>query len=192
MHRWKNEEIEWLRANVGGVAYTDLLAKFNHHFKCDLNLWQLRGAIGYYKIPPNAKWKWPKSDEKWPEHWKPRGGNTRFKKGHTGYGTRPPGTVRLLHDGYLQINVGAGKWVYLHRVIYEGINGPIPKSHRVIFADGDKTNLSPSNLLCVSNSQLVIMNKYGLRYDNAELTKLGALSAKVKEVARQRKLKMSK
>ena len=43
----------------------------------------------------------------------------------------------------------------------------------VIFADGDKSNMSKENLLLVDNNQLLILNQNGLINENRELTKTG-------------------
>lgn len=59
------------------------------------------------------------------------------------------------------------------------IYGKIPKEHKIIFADGNKLNVDPNNLILVTNSEELIMNKNKLRYDEAELTKTGSLIAKV-------------
>ena len=51
--------------------------------------------------------------------------------------------------------------------------------HKVIFADGNKRNFDIDNLILVSDSEALIMNANKLRYENKELTKTGALIAKV-------------
>lgn len=42
-------------------------------------------------------------------------------------------------------------FVLKHRFLWETANGPIPKGHKVIFADGDKTNITLDNLIMVSS-----------------------------------------
>ena len=66
-----------------------------------------------------------------------------------------------------------------HRLVYEASHGPIPKNHAVIFLDGDTRNFDPSNLQAVSRGTLAILNKRGLIYKNAELTKVGVNIAKL-------------
>lgn len=51
--------------------------------------------------------------------------------------------------------------------------------YKVIFADKNKRNFSPENLILVSNSEALIMNNNKLIYEEAELTKSGSLIAKI-------------
>lgn len=51
--------------------------------------------------------------------------------------------------------------------------------HKVIFADGNKRNFNIDNLILVTNSEALIMNKNKLIYEDVELTKTGSLIAKV-------------
>lgn len=85
--------------------------------------------------------------------------------------------------GYVHVKVCDGKgnknWVPKQRVIYEQHYGPIPKGHKVIFADGNRFNFDIDNLVLVSSSEELIMNQRNLRYDDQDLTKTGHLIAKV-------------
>lgn len=49
----------------------------------------------------------------------------------------------------------------------------------IIFADGDKLNMSLDNLLLVSWRDLVVMNKRGLITKDADVTKTGVTLASV-------------
>lgn len=119
------------------------------------------------------------------------GAKTRFKKGQVppnkgvkgiSYpgmektqfrpGTRPPnhkpvGTIRLeSRDGYLQIKTAEGmcQWKQLHRVIWERMNGPIPRGAIVAFIDGDKMNLRITNMELLTKAQNATRNsvhRYG-------------------------------
>ncbi len=41
----------------------------------------------------------------------------------------------------------------LARRIWEEHNGPIPAGHKIIYLDGDRFNLAPKNLACLSHSE---------------------------------------
>jgi len=109
------------------------------------------------------------------------GGNrTSFKKGHTPQNHREVGSKRVNVDGYHEIKVAEpNKWQLEHRVIYEKAHGTIPKGSKVIFADGDKDNLDLDNLVLVSSSEELILNRRKLLTDDKEITKTGVLIAKV-------------
>lgn len=55
--------------------------------------------------------------------------------------------------GYLRVNIGKGKWVYLHRLRYEQAFGPIPEGYHIHHMDGDKLNNHPMNLMMMSESE---------------------------------------
>ncbi len=58
--------------------------------------------------------------------------------------------------------------------------------HKVIFADKNKRNFNLDNLILVADSEALIMNTNKLIYEEAELTKTGALIAKI--IDKNRKL----
>ena len=56
----------------------------------------------------------------------------------------------------------------------------VPKESVIIFADGDKTNLSIENLICVSRKELRVLNQCRLISPVPELTKTGLNIAKIR------------
>jgi hypothetical protein len=85
---------------------------------------------------------------------------TEFKKGNKPQNHLPVGSERVAKDSIIQIKIAEpNKWRSKHSLIYEREHGPIPKSHVVIFLDGDKRNFDPANLFCVSRSELVRLNE---------------------------------
>lgn len=117
------------------------------------------------------------------------GGNkTSFKKGHRSANAVPIGTEHKRYSkgdevGYWCVKVCDGKgnknWVAKHRLIYEKAYGKIPKGHKVIFADGNRENFDLDNLVLVSSSEELILNRRKLLFDDKEITKTGVLIAKV-------------
>lgn len=156
------------------------------------------GCIKKGNIPMNKGKKW---DEYLSKEKQERCRKTTFKKGNKPLNAVDIGTEHMRYSGskpndqgYLCVKVCDGKgnknWKPKHVVIYEQHYGPIPKNHKVIFADGDRFNFDINNLILVSNSEELIMNQKKLRYKDAELTKTGSLIAKV--VDRSNKLKNQK
>ena len=54
-----------------------------------------------------------------------------------------------------------------------------PEKHSVLFADGNKLNLSIDNLLLVSKAELLMLNRRRLISENSEITKTGLNVVKV-------------
>jgi hypothetical protein len=123
------------------------------------------------------------------------GGNkTSFKKGQDAHNYRPVGSERVDSDGYLLVKVSDKgpwhkRWRHKHKVLWEESKGPIPKGHVLIFADGNKQNISLNNLLLATNSQLARLNQNHLIFDNPDLTKTGLIIADIYGKIGERKRK---
>ncbi len=104
------------------------------------------------------------------KHYQPGGRciETQFKPG------RPPelarnylaiGSERISKDGYLERKVSddqrvapAQSWRAVHILLWEGANGPLPRSHAVVFKDGDKRHIAIDNLELVTRAELMRRN----------------------------------
>ena len=77
-----------------------------------------------------------------------------FPKGNKPANYRPVGTIRAV-DGYQEIKVAEGmrQWKLLHRVVWERMNGKIPKGMVVIFLDGNTENIEITNLSLMTKAQ---------------------------------------
>lgn len=70
---------------------------------------------------------------------------TQFKPGRKpeeAHNYRPVGSVRVTRDGYLERKVSDGlarRWVAVHRLVWEAVNGPVPKGWIVVFRPGMAT-----------------------------------------------------
>ena len=151
----------------------------NHHLNSGLtgryekgHVSHNKGRKGYYA---------PGSEKGW------------FRKGEKPWDTVPVGTVVVKSDGYLwkkvddKPGVWTQNWRQLHLLLWEEAYGAVPEGHRVIFKDGDRQNCVLENLALVSLAENAVMNKQGLRFDNAEHTETGILIAKIKIASRRRK-----
>lgn len=112
----------------------------------------------------------------------PNGAGTRFKPGHVpankgrkGYcapgsekgwfrkGIRSAtymevGSLRLSHDGYVEIKTrdapGASAWYLFHVLLWEDAHGPLNRRrHCLIFKDGDRLNVDLDNLERITRAQ---------------------------------------
>ena len=189
MHRYTPEEVEFLKQNYKGRDARELTELFNDHFSHNLKQSQVKAAVH------NRGFKCGKDFRFKPGHIPYNKGvkgirvsiATEFKPGHMPVNHKPVGSERINRNGYIEIKIREPRtWAAKHRVIWEKANGPIPKGHVILFADGNKLNLSLDNLLIVSRGELAVMNHENLIYKNKELTRSGQLIAALKIKIRDR------
>jgi len=88
-------------------------------------------------------------------------------------------TETIDNQGYINIkvsnssNITKENWKRKHIWVWEKANGKIPKGYIVIFLDGCKTNCVLENLALVSKGENALLNHFGLRNRNTEITKTG-------------------
>ena len=101
-----------------------------------------------------------------------RSAETRFKKGrpaHEARNYRPIGSLRISKDGYLERKVTddpsikpALRWVGMHRLVWESVNGPVPAGHIVAFKPSRRTtdigSITPESVELITRSELMRRN----------------------------------
>jgi HNH endonuclease len=100
--------------------------------------------------------------------WSPgRMRETQFKKGERqGVAAevyKPIGTERVSKDGYLERKVNDDlpfqrRWRFVHLIVWEEANGPLPRGHAIAFKNGDKTDIRIENLECITRRELMLRN----------------------------------
>ena len=111
----------------------------------------------------------------------------RFKKGNRPGNALPVGTEVVREDGYLYVKIEEPNiWKTKHHMIWEEEYGEIPEGHVLLFGDGDQTNIDINNLILISRTQLITLNRYGLIQSDIELTKTGILIADLHQKAGER------
>ena len=190
MHRYSEEQKEFIITNNYGKYSKELAEMFNQYFNTNITAKEIAyfrrnnklnsGLTGQFKkgnVPHN---KDKKQVEYMSKEAIERTKETRFKKGNKPKNYRPVGSERITKDGYIEVKVAdPNKWETKNKIIYKQYFGDIPKGHKVIYADGNKLNNDINNLILVSDNEELIMNKYKLRTEDIELTKTGYLIAKV-------------
>lgn len=91
---------------------------------------------------------------------------TQFKKGQFPVNKDPGfyviGALRVNADGYIDMRVsfepGAKGWRALHRILWEDRHGTVPKSHVVVFRNGDALDCWYDNLELISRAELCRRN----------------------------------
>lgn len=90
------------------------------------------------------------------------GKDTQFRKGNIPQTSVPvgseswttPGRKRLKKVSYLRRKVAEPNfWKFVHIIVWEQANGPVPPGHIVRFVDGDTKNIVLSNLICITRSE---------------------------------------
>ena len=88
---------------------------------------------------------------------------------------------KVIDSGMWKVKVAEPNvWQFEHRVLWEGIHGPIPKGHALIFLDNDQDNIAIDNLELLSRAHLAILNKFYGSYKNACADERRALVALAK------------
>ncbi|GBU21050.1 hypothetical protein R80B4_00939 [Fibrobacteres bacterium R8-0-B4] len=203
-HAWTDANIAWLRKNAAGRSLAEITERFNRRFwrEVAVGVGTVRQRMHQHGIRSGVDRRFKPGVQNAPklkkgEYWAGCESGW-FKKRNRPHNAVPVGTLSdtcQRQYGYLAVKIGEpNEWLPLHRAIWEFINGPVPAGCMVIFGDRDKYNLSPSNLVCVTAAQLAVMNQCKLIYNDAELTRVGALAASVKMASyrRKRELKTKK
>jgi len=86
-----------------------------------------------------------------------------FQKGHVPKNTKHDEAITIRQKKgdppYKYFRVIVGKWMLLHRYLWEQVNGPIPPKHVLRFKDGDTINCELDNLELISMSKNMTMNQ---------------------------------
>ena len=175
-HKYTNIELIFLRDNYPGKSRAELTKLFNEEFSTLLSKRQITSVLKRYGFINGLGGRFQKGHCPWNKGLKSVTGysSTRFKTGHTPLNKRPILSERVNRYGYIEIKVAnPNVWKSKHSYVWKMRHGDIPKNHVVIFADGNNRNFDIDNLLLVSRSELVQMNKQKLIFNDKELTKTG-------------------
>lgn len=184
LHKFTEEQAEFLIKHVKGRGNKELTDLFNKHFGLNLKVSQVEAFKKNRRLSSGLP------------------GN-RFAKGYTPYNKGkviskvPIGAERIDSKGYVMVKVAQGKnqknWQYKHILLWEKHNGPVPLGHVLLFADGNKRNVCLENLMLVTKKQMVRLNQLGLIKNDAELTRTGIVIADLaNKIGELRRTKVNK
>lgn len=121
--------------------------------------------------------------------------STQFRKGQAPRNTMPLWSFRMC-DGYLMLKTGkpgpkpTSGWEYVHKLIWEHWNGPLPdwRKARIWWKDGDHLNNSLSNLELVAGADHVARTTvHNLPKELAQVIQLrGALNRRIRRMQREK------
>src|SRR5665648_186364 len=197
--KYRSEHIEFITANIKGRSFKDLTTMFNEHFGMDLKVSTMVSLSDRHDLHNGRDTRLNKGYEltqfkkghvpfnkgkKGVGGWEP----TQFKAGNKPWNYKPLGSERIDGEGYASIKIAdPNKWKTKHTIIWESINGPVPKGSVILFGDGDKQNFEVINLILVSRKQLVRLNQHNLIKSDTELTRTGIIIADIYNKIGERK-----
>ncbi|MDR3061267.1 MAG: HNH endonuclease [Dysgonamonadaceae bacterium] len=190
--------IQFLKGIVKGRSYAEITRMFNKKFRFAITVDAMRCLLERYNLkngrdcrfqpgqePPNKGRKGvcaPGSEKGW------------FKPGSKPFNTMPLWSERINADGYVEIKYAEksgppkNRWKGKHVLIWEKANGPVPKGHVVIFADGNRQNFKLENLILVSRKELAVLNHLNmLSSKNEDITKISVGIARLRVLIADRK-----
>lgn len=180
--RYTKEELEYIRKITPGRHYKEIVEMFNKKFERQIDAKKLKETLGNHGISTGLTGRFEKGHvpvnkgKKFPG----TGNITTFKKGNIPANKMKVGEDVITTDGYVKTKIAEPNvWEYKHKLIWAEAHGPVPEKHSVIFADGNKLNLSIDNLLLVSRAELLMLNRRRLISEDSELTKTGLNVVKV-------------
>lgn len=166
-HQYTTEEQKFMTEYVPRHSYREIKKAFTEKFGWEISLGQIKSYIGNHHLSTGRTGQFQKGQK---PHNKGKKGicadgceKTWFKKGHIPKNYRPVGSERVNKDGYVEVKVAdPNKWKLKHRVVWEAVNGKIPKGCIIIFRDNDKTNINIDNLLLIKRGIHAVLNHTGL------------------------------
>ena len=178
-------EQDFIAEHYKGILTADLTDMLNKEFGTNYKPSQLRsykknrhmasGVDGTfraegrrYKLPKGTRI--PGSEKGW------------FKKGQMPHNHLEVGAQVFTFDGYIKVKIAEPNyWEFLHKLVWQEANGPIPPEHNIIFLDGNKQNCSLENLYCIPKDEYGALQS--LRSENPEITLTAAAVVKLKYLA---------
>lgn len=190
---YTSEIQKFILDNVKGIEITELTNLINQKFDTNYRKSQIHSFVNNRGLKSGLDFRFEKGHiphNKGKEKYWIGGEETQFKKGHIPHNHKPIGTERITKDGYIEIKItDPNKWRGKHILVWEKQNGPLPKSHVVIFGDRDKRNFNINNLILVSRQQLAVLNKHKLIQTNTDSTRTGVIIANLYKKINDRKIK---
>ena len=178
-------EQDFIAEHYKGILTADLTDMLNKEFGTDYKPSQVRsykknrhmssGVDGTfraegrrYKLPKGTRI--PGSEKGW------------FKKGQMPHNHLEVGAQVFTFDGYIKVKIAEPNyWEFLHKLVWQEANGPIPPEHNIIFLDGNKQNCNLENLYCIPKDEYGALQS--LRSENPEITLTAVAVVKLKYLA---------
>ena len=196
--------VRYIMDNYVGTGPTEMAGKLNAAFETNYTVAQINGYYSNHHLNCGITGRFEKGHVPANKGKHPptvgRMAETQFMKGNLPHNTKPIGYERISKDGYVEVKVKMrpsspycnDNFIPKHRLLWEAENGPVPKGHKLIFADGDKTNISLDNLLLITDAQMARLNKSGFVKVDKDLTVASLLVCDVISKTARRKEEMTR
>ena len=168
--QFPKEVAEYIKKNYIGTGHKEMAAVLNEIFGTSYTQSQIKGFYSNHNLNSGLTGRFEKGHvsankgQKMSKDLYEKCKGTMFKKGNVPSNHRPVGSERVTKDGYIEVKIAEpNKWRLKHLVAWERVNGPLPKGYAILFLDGNKQNTDISNLRLMSRSELLIMNRFGIK-----------------------------
>lgn len=201
--KYPQEIIEYVIANHKGIGPTEMAGILNDKFGTSYTKEQIKGLYGRNKLNSGVTGYFEKGKpainkgKKWDEYMtkeaQEKSLETAFHKGNVPFNHAHVGSIakRTQHSYrkeeretayvyYIKVSE-PNKWVPLHRLNFEAAYGPVPKGHVIVFADGNRLNAHPENLVAVPRSLMTTINQWMPEYHSRQELETLILIAKNKQ-----------
>lgn len=176
---------EFIKKNVKGTSISSLTEMVNQTFNKNYDQQQIKRFKATNHLTSGLDCRFKKGEK--PHYTPPKGYHTKgsekgwFKKGDLPSNTRPVGSERYNSDyGYIMVKTEhPNKWEPKHKVIWTKHYGEVPEGYKVMFLDGDTTNVCIKNLEIVKSDELLMANRKRLIFKDPEVTKTGVMISKL-------------
>ena len=170
MRFWKMSEVRFVEANYMQMTDAEIGTHLNRSRE-SVEGYRMRNGL----VKPKLWAYFKKGHQPWNKGTNYDAGGrakeTRFKDGHLPHNTKSDYDISLRKDksgrAYKYIRLSLGKWVPLHRYIWEMFNGEIPKGFIIVFRNGNTMDCYIDNLEMISRAENVKRNH------NIEACKIG-------------------
>ena len=186
------EQIDYVRQIAWHRTNEEIRTMLNEKFGTEYTYKQVKALKNNHKIQSGLTGQFEKGHKPWTKGksineicYKPesyaRWDSHHWYKGNRPYNAVPVGTETVDKYGYIKVKVAEPNvWDFKHRIIYEKAYGPIPKGMLVALIDGDKTNLSPENMMLIDQHENGFRHRYAGMYNgDHELGKAIILNSKL-------------
>lgn len=202
--RWPQGMYEYIRDNSWGVSSEEMAKRVNEKFGTDFTKQRMKvfrqragiksGVTGWFQRghPPGNKGK--TIDEYMTPETCAKVRATAFQKGNVPANWLPIGTERITKDRYRIVKVQNegelwDRWKFVHRLVWEEANGPVPDGYCICFKDGDHSNCDLDNMVLIKRSELATMIKKGYLSEDPDVTMAGLAVVKLMAAAKEKRKK---
>lgn len=206
---WQEEHVAYFCEIVPGHSQGEIAEMFEDRFGIRLSVSQIKnakkrfhvlsGTVGGRFKPgqkawndgiPMSEWVSPEAMERCRASW--------FKPGNVPHNAEAfkVGDERVNADGYTEVKImdrptdgRHNNWKAKHIIVWEREHGrKVPDGHAVVFADQDRSNFDPANLVAIKRSDLVQINRQGLAYHDPESLRVCLAIIELNSATRSRQL----